>query len=156
MSGDRPGVQVRRAVPKGRLELILDIERVLDVSTRQPVRAEFRFTPEDPLAVCVEFLVQGGPRALWRIGRDLLQRGLRSASGFGDVRMRPSQSVDRATAWLQLSSKDTAALFEVPVPPLAEWLEHTYDLVPAGQELATIDWAVAAAELLRTPGAHSD
>ncbi|MFF0478867.1 SsgA family sporulation/cell division regulator [Streptomyces sp. NPDC004284] len=152
MSGDRPGVQVRRTVPKGRLELVLDVERVLGVSTRQPVRAEFRFAPEDPLAVCVEFLVQGGPRVLWRIGRDLLQQGLRSASGFGDVRIRPSRSVDRPTAWLQLSSKDTAALFEVPVPPLAEWLEYTYDLVPAGQELATVDWAVAAADLLRSSG----
>ncbi|MGW4164582.1 SsgA family sporulation/cell division regulator [Streptomyces sp. NPDC004788] len=156
MSGDRSGVQARRAMPKGRLELILHVERVLGVSSRQAVRAEFRFAPEAPLAVCVEFLVQGGPRVLWRIGRDLLQRGLHSASGSGDVRMWPSRYEDRATAWLQLTSRDTAALFEVPAAPLEEWLASTYELVPAGDELATIDWAAATADLLRNPGAHSD
>ncbi|MFF4902792.1 SsgA family sporulation/cell division regulator [Streptomyces sp. NPDC001068] len=156
MSGNRPDVQARRAGSYDSLELTLDIERVLDVSARQPIRAEFRFDPGSPLVVCVEFLVENGPRVLWRIGRDLLQQGLYSVSGLGDVQIWPSHPEDRATVLLQLASRDMAALFELPVPPLSQWLEHTYEVVPAGHELAEIDWDVATADLLQGPRAQSD
>ncbi|MGW1627258.1 SsgA family sporulation/cell division regulator [Streptomyces sp. NPDC002172] len=156
MSGNRPEVQALTTGSYDSPELILDIERVLDVSARQPIRAEFRFDPESPLVVCVEFLIEGGPRVLWRIGRDLLQQGLYSVSGLGDVQIWPSHPEDRATALLQLASRDMAALFELPVPPLAEWLEYTYRLVPAGRELAELDWDVATEDLLQGPRAQSD
>ncbi|MFG2356899.1 SsgA family sporulation/cell division regulator [Streptomyces sp. NPDC048521] len=156
MSGYQPGVQASRTAPHGRPQLTLDIERVLDVSARQAIRAEFRYDPELPLVVCVEFLVEGGPRVLWRIGRDLLQQGLYSMSGLGDVQIWPVNLEERATARLQLVSRDMAALFELPVPPLAEWLEHTYELVPAGHELAGVDWDVTTADLLHGPTAQSD
>jgi hypothetical protein len=142
--------------PHGRPQLTLDVERVLDVSARQAIRAEFQFDPEAPLIVCVEFGIEGGPRVLWRIGRDLLRQGLHSMSGLGDVQIWPSNLEDRATAWLQLTSGDMAALFELPVPPLTEWLEHTYELVPAGHELSGVDWDVTAADLLHGPRAQSD
>ena len=128
----------------------------MDVSARQEVRAEFRFDPEAPLIVSVEFLMEGGPRVLWRIGRDLLHQGLYSTSGLGDVRVRPSLPEDRATTWLQLTSGDTAALFELPVAPLAEWLEYTYELVPAGHELAEVEWDAATADLLQGPRAQAE
>ncbi len=147
MSSNQPGVQARVA-SHARPELILDIERVLDVAARQTIRAEFRFDPAAPLVVSVELVVEGGPRVLWRIGRDLLQQGLYSVSGLGDVQMWPAQAEDPATAWLQLASRDMAALFELPVPPLEEWLRYTYELVPAGRELAEIDWEAATADLL--------
>ncbi|MER6978088.1 SsgA family sporulation/cell division regulator [Streptomyces carpinensis] len=156
MSGNRPELQARRTGPYDCPELILDIERVPDVSARQPIRAEFRFEPERPLVVCVELLIEGGPRVMWRIGRDLLRQGLYSVSGLGDVQIWPSHPEDRATALLQLASRDMAALFELPVPPLAEWLDHTYELVPAGHELAGIDWDVATADLLQGPSTQSD
>ncbi|MFH9405371.1 SsgA family sporulation/cell division regulator [Streptomyces sp. NPDC017638] len=155
MSGNQPGVQDRRSAPYGRRRLSLDIERVLDVSARQAVRAEFRYDPALPLAVSLELLVEGGPRVLWRIGRDLLQQGLYTMSGLGDVRMWPSSPEEGATARLGLASGDMAALFELPIPPLAAWLEHTYSLVPAGQELAGVDWDVTAEDLLHGP-ASSD
>ncbi|WP_225847498.1 SsgA family sporulation/cell division regulator [Streptomyces sp. HPF1205] len=136
--------------------LVLDTRRVLGLSARQAVRTEVRYDPAAPMDVSMEFAVEGGPRTVWRIGRDLLRQGLRTASGLGDVRIRPSSSGDRATAWLQLTSGDMAALFELPLPPLARWLEHTYELVPAGQELAGFDWDAATADLLRGPGAHRD
>ncbi|MFE1199045.1 SsgA family sporulation/cell division regulator [Streptomyces olivaceoviridis] len=147
MSGKHPGVRTRRAASHDCHELALDIERVLDVATRQAVRAEFRFDPRSPWVVAVEFLVEGGPRASWRIGRDVLQQGLYALSGLGDVRMWPSKPQARATAWLQLASSDMAALFELPAPALAEWLEHTYELVPAQHELAGVDWDLAHAGL---------
>ncbi|MFJ7497276.1 SsgA family sporulation/cell division regulator [Streptomyces sp. NPDC097727] len=156
MSANQPGVQAPRTAPHDCPGLILDIERVLDVYVRQTIRAEFHFTPKSPLVVSVEFLVEGGPRVLWRIGRDLFQQGLYSMSGLGDVQMWPSNLEDRATAWLQLTSGGMAALFEMPVAPLAEWLQYTYELVPAGDELAGIDWDVATADQLPAHGAQSD
>ncbi|MBO1329835.1 SsgA family sporulation/cell division regulator [Streptomyces sp. VRA16 Mangrove soil] len=157
MSGNHPGVQAPRTAPYDSLELVLDIERVLGVSLRQAIRAEFRFDPGAPLVVSVEFLIQGGAGVLWRIGRDLLRQGLCSASGLGDVQIWPTcPEGDRPTARLQLASGDMAALFELPVPPLAEWLEHTYELVPAGQELSAADWDFATAHLLQDPAAPSD
>ncbi|MBU3865731.1 SsgA family sporulation/cell division regulator [Streptomyces sp. 4503] len=156
MRGDQPGTQAGQTVASGRPQMTLDIERVLDVSARQAIKAKFQFDPKAPLSVCVEFLVEGGPRVLWRIGRDLLQQGLYSTSGLGAVQMRPSNPEERATAWLQLTSGDMAALFELPVLPLAEWLEYTYELVPAGQELAEVDWDMATANLLHTPEAQAE
>jgi hypothetical protein len=157
MSGYQPGVDAGRTAPRGRPELTLDIERVLDLSARQTIRAAFRYDPELPLIVRVEFLIEGGgPRVVWRIGRDLLHQGLYSMSGVGDVRMWPSRPEERDTAWLQLASGDMAALFELPVPPLAEWLEHTYALVPAGGEFAAVDWDVTTQDLLRGPRTESD
>ncbi|MEV8563142.1 SsgA family sporulation/cell division regulator [Streptomyces sp. NPDC051917] len=153
MSGNQPDRQARRTASDGRAELVLDIERVLGLATRQAVRAEFRFDPEAPWVVSVELGIEGGPHVLWRIGRDLLHQGLHSVSGLGDVRIWPARSADRATARLQLTSRDMAALFELPVPPLAEWLAHTYELVPAGHE---IDWDAATADLLQEPRAHCD
>ncbi|MFF3606715.1 SsgA family sporulation/cell division regulator [Streptomyces sp. NPDC002463] len=145
MNRNHPDVQHRKAL-EGTPVLSLDIERVLGASARQTVGAEFRFSPEAPWVVSVTLLVEGGPCVRWRIGRDLLQQGLYSMSGLADVQMWPSK--ERATSWLQLCSGDMAALFELPVPPLAEWLEGTYALVPAGRELAEVDWDAASAGLL--------
>ncbi|MFH8625969.1 SsgA family sporulation/cell division regulator [Streptomyces vietnamensis] len=135
------------------LHLTLNIERVLTLATRQAVRAEFRFEPDSPWAVSARFVVEGGPSAHWRIGRDLLQQGLYSMSGLGSIQIWPSGMEERTTAWLRLASGDMAALFELPVPPLAKWLECTYRLVPAGAELAEVDWNTAATALLRAPEA---
>ncbi|MFD6530942.1 SsgA family sporulation/cell division regulator [Streptomyces sp. NPDC060184] len=156
MSGKQSGVQADPAAPHHRSRLTLDIERVLAVSARQTLRADFRFDPASPLVVSVELRVENGPRVLWRIGRDLLQQGLYSISGFGDVQVWPSNLEERPTAWLKLASGDMAALFELPVPPLAEWLEYTYQVVPAGQELAGVDWGIATAGLLCGREARSD
>ncbi|PSM42904.1 SsgA family sporulation/cell division regulator [Streptomyces dioscori] len=127
---------------------------MLGVSARQAVTAEFRFSQQSPLTVSVEFVVAGGPRVRWRIGRDLLRQGMYSMSGLGDVQMWPSDLEGRSTARLQLSSGDMAALFELPTESLAQWLERTYELVPAGKELDAFDWSFTTADLVQSrPGA---
>ncbi|MEV5607470.1 SsgA family sporulation/cell division regulator [Streptomyces sp. NPDC052225] len=156
MSGSPPGVQVNPRAPHGRSRLALDIERVLDVRRRQTIRAEFRFDPETPLTVRVELGIEGGRSVVWRIGRDLLRQGLSAMSGLGDVQIWPTGPAPRHTARLQLVSGDMAALFDLPVPPLAAFLEHTYEWVPAGRELAHLDWDATATDLLDGPGAPSD
>lgn len=154
MSAHQSRVHTHRMASQNHPALILDIERLLGISTRQAVRATFRFDPTCPSTVSVEFLVEGGPRVRWRIGRDLITQGLYSVSGLGDVQIWPTGLGEGATAWLRLASGDMAALFELPVPPLEEWLEHTYEVVNADRELAGIDWDLAA-NLLRSPGVDS-
>ncbi|WP_338704176.1 SsgA family sporulation/cell division regulator (plasmid) [Streptomyces sp. Q6] len=156
MSGNPSDRQTCRAVSHGRSELVLDIERVLNLTTRQPVRAAFRFAPDTPWVVSVELAIKGGPCVQWRISRALLHQGLYSVSGLGDVQLWPSYPADGATARLRLTSRDTAALFELPVPPLAEWLAETYEVVPAEAELSKIDWDAATVDLLQEPQTHCD
>ncbi|MEE4543174.1 SsgA family sporulation/cell division regulator [Streptomyces sp. V4-01] len=154
MSVDKSGVRDRRPASYGRSRLTLDIERLLDITARQAVRAEFRFdAARSPFTVCLDLVVDGGPRVRWHIGRDLLEQGLHSMSGLGDVKMWPSNRAGRDTAWLRLASGDMAALFELPAAPLARWLERVYEAVPAGAELAGVDWDAAAARVLGGPEA---
>ncbi|MEV0850188.1 SsgA family sporulation/cell division regulator [Streptomyces sp. NPDC049954] len=157
MSGNRPGVRAGRAAPRELARLSLDIHRTRDSCARQAVRAELRFDAGAPLAVTVAFLVDGAPRVTWLVGRDLLRQGLFSASGLGDVQMWPATRADdeRATAWLRLKAHDTTALFELPVPPLANWLAHTYELVPAGEEMDGVDWDAVTTDLLAAPESPS-
>ncbi|PKV89963.1 SsgA family sporulation/cell division regulator [Streptomyces sp. TLI_146] len=156
MSAHPAGVQPGRTTPHARPRLTLAIERVLGVSARQAVSAVFGFDLASPLVVSTEFTVEGGPCARWHIGRDLLRQGLYARSGLGAVQIWPSHPGDRTTARLQLVSGDMAALFELPTPPLAQWLEHTYRLVPAGDELCGVDWSATAADLLAGPRAPLD
>ncbi|MFE2546271.1 SsgA family sporulation/cell division regulator [Actinacidiphila glaucinigra] len=156
MTGKQTGVRPGRPTAHGSFQLILNIERVLGIHARQAVMADFRFDPETPLVVSVELLIDGGPRVLWRIGRDLLHQGLYSVSGLGDVQIWPSSLAERQTARLQLASGDMAALFEVPLPPLAHWLESTYTLVPAGHELSGIDWDRVSTDVLPSSDAQAD
>ncbi|WHM41007.1 SsgA family sporulation/cell division regulator [Streptomyces sp. BPTC-684] len=151
MSAHPTGVQAGRTTPHARPRLTLTVERVLGTSARQVVSAEFGFDLASPLAVSAEFTVENGPCARWRIGRDLLWQGLHTRSGIGDVQIWPSHPGDRTAARLRLVSGDMAALFELPIPPLVKWLEHTYAVVPAGQELCGVDWGATAADLLAGP-----
>ncbi|SEE57978.1 SsgA family sporulation/cell division regulator [Streptomyces sp. TLI_105] len=156
MSGERSGVQARRSTVDSPLQLTLNIERVLTLAIRQAVRADFRFDPDSPWAVSVRLVVEDGPSVEWRIGRDLLQQGLYSMSGLGSIQMWPSGAEEQSTAWLRLTSGSMAALFELPVPPLADWLESTYELVPVGAELTEIDWTTASAALLHDAETQND
>ncbi|MQY10943.1 Sporulation-specific cell division protein SsgB [Streptomyces sp. RB5] len=149
MSGEDHGVRTRRTAP-GLPVLSMDVRRMLDIHAWQPVRTSFSYDPDAPLTVTVQFAVDGGPRVTWRIGRDLLYQGLFSPSGLDDVRIRPAHLENRGTAFLRLASRDMAALFELPVPPLEAWLEHTYELVPAGKETDRLGWDDFVANVLDT------
>jgi hypothetical protein len=135
MSLDHPGVRAPHAAPQDLPVLSLEIHQMLGMFEWQTIRADFAYDPDAPLVVGVTFFDQGGRPVTWSIGRDLLQQGLHSMSGIGDIQVWPSLLAEQATAWLQLFPGDVAALFELPVAPLATWLEHTYEVVPAGTEM---------------------
>ncbi|MGW1029966.1 SsgA family sporulation/cell division regulator [Streptomyces sp. NPDC002577] len=144
-----------RPVPEQVPALCLALDQMLDEFTRLPMRATFRFDVAVPAVVTVEFLAERGPKLVWRIGRELLHGGLTSMSGCGEVRMWPTLPGERPSSWLFLESPEVEALFEVPRAPLAEWLEATYQVVPAEAEWDGLNWGDFLMDLLDGPGAVS-
>lgn len=136
--------------------LLLDLDQMLDEFTRPPMQAEFRFDPDMPAVITVEFLAERGPSLIWRIGRELLYRGVTSMSGCGDVRMWPTLPGERPSSWLLLESQEVEALFELPTAPLAEWLDATYRITSAEAEMDGLNWDDILLELLDGPGAPSE
>ncbi|QNP75470.1 SsgA family sporulation/cell division regulator [Streptomyces roseirectus] len=132
--------------------LFLDLDQMLDEFTRLPVTAEFRFDPEFPAVITVEFLAERGPGLLWHIGRALLHEGLTSMSGSGDVRMWPTLPGGQPSSWLLLESREVEALFEVPTAPLARWLDATYRISSAATEMDDLNWDGFLLDLLADPG----
>ncbi|MFD8786751.1 SsgA family sporulation/cell division regulator [Kitasatospora sp. NPDC059599] len=155
MYRDQPPLRAR-STPQLPPPLSLDIDQMLDEFTRLPVRAEFRFDPDTPAVITVEFLADRGPGLTWRFGRELLHCGLTTMSGCGDVRMWPAQHDDRPSSWLLFETPELEALFELPTERLAAWLDATYRITPAEAELAGIDWDGFLSGLLDRPGAPSE
>jgi len=145
-----------RSAPERVPSLYLDIDQMIDEFTRQPITAKFRFDPDMPAVITVEFAAERGPGIVWRLGRQLLHRGLTAMSGTGDVRMWPMAPGERPSAWLLLESTEVEALFEVPIPPLADWLAATYRIVSAEAEMTGLDWDGFLRELLDDPEAAAE
>jgi hypothetical protein len=144
------------STPRHLPSLFLDLDQMLDEFTRQPMQAEFRFDADMPAVITVEFLAERGPSLSWRIGRELLYRGLTSMSGYGDVRMWPTLPGERPSSWLLLESQEVEALFELPTGPLAEWLEATYRITSAEAEMDGLNWDDFLLQLLDGPAAPSE
>ncbi|MFE4631217.1 SsgA family sporulation/cell division regulator [Streptomyces mirabilis] len=155
MHRDQSPLQARSA-PELIPSLFLDLDQMVDEFTPLPIRAEFRFDPDMPAVITVEFLAERGPSLIWRIGRELLHRGLTSMSGCGDVRMWPALPRERPSSWLLLESQEVETLFEVPVAPLAEWLDATYRVTSAEAEMDGLDGENFLVELLDGPRAPSE
>ncbi|MGR6968300.1 SsgA family sporulation/cell division regulator [Streptomyces cynarae] len=145
-----------RSAPELVPSLLLDLDQMLDEFTRLPTRAKFRFDPDMPAVIKVEFLAERGPGLVWHIGRELLHRGVTSMSGCGDVRMWPTLPGERPSSWLLLESEEVEALFELPTAPLSEWLDATYRIVSAEAEMDGLNWDGFLRELLDEPATPSE
>ncbi|MEU2424097.1 SsgA family sporulation/cell division regulator [Streptomyces sp. NPDC007851] len=155
MHRDQPPLRARSA-PELVPSLFLDLDQMLDEFTRLPIRARFRFDPDMPAVITVEFLAERGPSLVWLLGRELLRRGVTAMSGTGDVRMWPTLPGGRPASWLLLESEEVEALFEVPTAELAEWLDATYRVVSAEAEMDGLNWDGFLMELLGGPAAASE
>ncbi len=93
---------------------------------------------------------------VWSFSRELLTDGLRIPSGYGDVRVLPWNGKGRSCVGLALSSPDGYALFEAPRLVVEQFLNRSYNCVPAGTEEQYLDVDSSLAHLLGTPdaGAH--
>jgi hypothetical protein len=123
--------------------LSLEITQWVAPGLAVPRNCELSYDAGDPLAVTVDFGVDGAQPVRWSFSRDLLADGIALRSGNGDVVLWPVHGTDGtgtpASFRVRLGSTRTA-LFEFPLGPVAWWLAGTYALVSQGTELDGVDW----------------
>ncbi|MFE7530238.1 SsgA family sporulation/cell division regulator [Kitasatospora sp. NPDC057542] len=93
----------------------------------------------DPLAVRIVFHTDAHGRIPWVFARDLPAQGLHRPSGQGDVQVWPGAVGHEEVLNLAFSSPEGTAWLRAPLHVVAEWLERTHRLVPAGQEADRYD-----------------
>ncbi|MFE0766387.1 SsgA family sporulation/cell division regulator [Streptomyces smyrnaeus] len=109
-----------------------EISLVLSTRWEMPLRAHFTYQADDPYAAQLDFYLNARHSVRWTFARELLTTGTVRPAGHADVRVWPTD--DGTQVRLCLESRQGKALFEIPLIPLSEWLERTYQLVPPGQE----------------------
>lgn len=113
-------------------------------TTQIPVT--FAYHRGDPCAVRIIFHPDDGPDVEWWISRDLLTAGLLGPVGCGDVRLTP-HPVMSTHLRLHLTDGDNTATFLIDGVWLDNFLDATYQIVPAGAEYAGYDVDAALAQL---------
>ncbi len=96
------------------------------------------WTRNDPFAVHLRLTAHPEhpalPRGEWVLSRDSLRDGLAVPTGDGVVRVRPDDLRDRV--WFELERLGRPACVSVPRPVVADFLQRSEQVVPAGQERA--------------------
>src|ERR1035437_5917992 len=96
-----------------------------------PLVASLYYSAEDPYAIRMAFHVGMDEPVEWIFARDLLAVGLEGPAGEGDVQVWPGE-----------------AHFEAPLSATAEFLQRTFEVIPAGLEIDFIDLDSELNELL--------
>jgi len=110
-----------------------------------PLVASLFYSGDDPYAVRMAFHVGTDEPVEWIFARDLLAAGMAEPAGEGDVRAWPSsgdpdgEGDGETVLNIVLSSPFGQAHFEAPMAPMVEFLQRTYDAIPAGHEGDFID-----------------
>ncbi len=111
------------------------------------ITVRFRYDSTDPYAVELTFTGLAQAVDPWLVGRDLFIEGVERASGDCDVHVATFGLVDGDVTVLTLSTPEASALFTLSTHDLIDFLGHTEELVPLGdetgraqRELATVDW----------------
>lgn len=129
----------------------LELRWVVASTQSVSVRAGLAYDAVDPYAVQVQFHVGDGEatdNVQWTFARQLLADGVTRLTGQGDVQVWPASVLGEPVVCLSLTSPSGKALFEVPLPELADFLAMTYVAVPAGTESGHIDVDAELALLL--------
>ncbi|MGW7487716.1 SsgA family sporulation/cell division regulator [Streptomyces sp. NPDC054786] len=111
------------------------------------VPAVLHYAPADPLAVRMFFppeISLDGCAVDWAFARELLDQGLRTPAGRGDVRVRPS-GPDRTV--MEFHAQEGIAMVQLKTADVRLFLARSYEAVPAGSELAHLGMDHGLAEL---------
>ncbi|MBA0049360.1 SsgA family sporulation/cell division regulator [Streptomyces sp. AJS327] len=111
--------------------------------------ASLRYEGSDPLAVQMVFppdAALDGTEVTWTFSRDLLERGLGTAVGEGDVQVWPCGPESTV---IELHSSEGVAVLEFRSADLRQFLFRSYETVPAGQEYRHLGLDRGLAALLR-------
>lgn len=124
--------------------------RLLTSEGALPLRAELRYSADDPYAVETVFDAGGEQPVRWVFARDLLAEGLSRAVGELDISVRPALDERGAAAvHILLDSPDGRALLEGSADDVRAFVAKTYEAVPAGQESDHLDVEAELLSLLR-------
>ncbi len=114
--------------------------------------ASLSYSREDPYAVRLAFLVGLDKPIEWTFARDLLSMGMAGREGIGDVRVWPSAGsaggAPGSVLTIELRSPFGRARFETPVKEISDFLFHTRQIVPAGEESEHLDFESELADVL--------
>lgn len=127
---------------------------VFEIAARDGVgptllEALLSYDARDPYAVQVAFQLHHAP-VRWLFARDLLRDGMIFPTGPGDVRIRPSASnSDRIE--FTFASPSGQAWLTTDAAVLRDFLQQTFEAVPAGDEPSVIDMDLVLSSLLSDP-----
>ncbi len=126
----------------------LGLRLVVPEHTAVPLVASLSYRGDDPYAVRMAFHVGMDEPVEWIFARELLVAGPEAGSGDGDVQVWPAPGTDGEVLNIALSSPFGQALFEAPAAAIAEFVQRTYQIVPAGREGEFVDLESELKELL--------
>jgi hypothetical protein len=115
-----------------------------------PVTSQFSFSRFDPYAVTLRFLVDGDQWVTWIFSRELLEKGITSPMGEGDVQIWPGDRDGARCVFLHTRSPHGAATFMLPLTIVVEFLLNSYSVVPSGTEADFLDIDAEIADLRAT------
>jgi Streptomyces sporulation and cell division protein, SsgA len=132
-----------------------EVRLVVPQQTIMPhvARASVLYSCEDPYAIRITFHVGQDEPVVWIFARDLLSMGREGREGVGDVRVWPSSGPEGdargSVVNIGLSSPFGQAHFEAPAKEISDFLDRTYQVVPAGEEGDYIDIEAELTDLFR-------
>jgi hypothetical protein len=127
-----------------------------------PLTASLSYRCADPYAIRMAFHTGTDEPVEWTFARDLLAAALHSREGIGDVQAWPSAApgdpaaggAQQATTTghsilnIAMSSPFGQAQFEMSARAIEQFLERTYQVIPAGQESGYLDFDAELTDLL--------
>ena len=130
------------------LSYVIDATPAGEPTTLLQVALEY--TSLDPHAVHLQFFNDGWPTVSYRFARCLITEGLARPAGEGDVKVGPHPDQDGQVAIALREADDDGYPFEIHASreDLTDFIEQTYLLVPAGEEVP-VDVDAELAALLR-------
>ena len=124
------------------LRMVVDSDRTVAV----PCSLEYR--AEEPYAIRATFRT-GITDIEWMFARDLLLEGLQRPSGEGDVVMWPERHDDVPLLLIALNSPSGQAVLECDSAHVELFMRRTFQIVPIGEETASMDIDGTIAAILR-------
>ncbi|WNO71384.1 MULTISPECIES: SsgA family sporulation/cell division regulator [unclassified Streptomyces] len=121
---------------------------ISDAPQPAPMPVTLSYRADDPLAVRMVFpaaVSLSGATVTWTFARSLLDAGLHTPSGTGDVHVWPC---GRTQTMVELRSPEGVALLRFATGRLRHFLLHSYATVPVELETRAIDMDSGLASLL--------
>lgn len=131
----------------------LGLRLVVPQQTIVPLVASLYYSSDDPYAIRIAFHVGLDEPVEWIFARDLLAAGTQDREGLGDVQVWPSAGAEGGDPGqvlnIELSSPFGQAHFEAPADEVDDFLQRTFQVVPAGSETDNVDVEGELTDLLR-------